>query len=67
MERWEFDAFLGYMVEGYQKAKIEEIIDNIENDIIFSSYDEDEIAEKYGPIIGEDAAREVAREIYGQL
>jgi len=63
MEMWEHDAFLGYMVEEYQKAKIESYVKEIENDIIFNDYDEEDVVAKYGPLIGE----ENARNIFGQL
>ena len=63
MEMWEHDAFLGYMAEEYQMEKVKKYISNIEDDIIFNGYDEDDIAAKYGPLIGEATARE----IFGQL
>jgi len=63
MERWEHDAFLGYMVEEWEKGNVKKAINAISNDVIFNGYTEDEIVEKYGPLIGE----EDARYIFGQL
>ena len=63
MEMWEHDAFLGYMAEEYQKSTLSGIVNDIENDIIFHGYDEDDIVDKYGPRIGEDNARR----LFGQL
>lgn len=63
MEMWEYDAFLGYMAEEFQKSTLSGIVNDIENDIIFHGYNEDDIVNKYGPRIGE----ENARYIFGQL
>ena len=63
MERWEHDAFLGYMAEEFQRSTLSGIVNDIENDIIFNGFDEDDVVEKYGHRIGE----ENARNIFGQL
>ena len=63
MEKWEHDAFLGYMAEEFQRSTLSGIVNDIENDIIFNGFDEDDVVEKYGSRIG----KENARNIFGQL
>ena len=43
MERWEHDAFLGFMAETFETEKQNNLIKSIEKDIIFSGMDREDI------------------------
>jgi len=61
MERWEHDAFLGFMAETFESEKQNSLIKAIEKDIIFSGMDREGIIEtnavKYG--VTYDTAEEI--------
>ena len=65
MERWEHDAFLGFMAETFESEKYNNLMKAIEKDIIFSGMDREGIIEinaaKYG------VTYDVAEEIYDDL
>ena len=65
MERWEHDAFLGYMAECEGDRLIAEITRDMMSDIC-SGFSEEYIVEHYGKKIGYDAADEIYQELKDQ-
>ena len=65
MERWEHDAFLGYMAECEGDRLIAKITQDMMSDIC-SGFSEEYIVEHYGKKIGYDAAEEIYQELKDQ-
>ncbi len=65
MERWEHDAFLGFMAETCESEKQNNLIRAIEKDIIFSGMDREDIIETNAARYG--VTYDTAEEIYDVL
>lgn len=66
MERWEHDAFLGYMAECEGDRLIAETLQNMTADMM-AGFSEEYIIEHYGKKIGYDAAEEIYQELRDQF